>query len=194
MGRSPGAKKSPRNPRRIRRPHLPRWLSGKQAQIHADALSDLILARVNEPAEAREFVKVRYRDRLATHIRMAPRHALLFSSLSVISISSGVAASTLAAAGKANSAWVFALGLLVAGSTALNQIGKFGQRSAVRFRAANALRQEGWDFAIGRGRYEGLSYEAGEAFGAFYDAVWQIERPADALAEGEPEASEHNRQ
>ena len=127
---------------------------------------------------------------------MAPRYSLLFSLLSITSIAAGVGASTLAAAGEASSGWVLALGLLVAGTTALNQIGKFGQRSVVRYRAANALRQEGWDFAVGRGRYEGLEYSTsegarhvdGEAFGVLYDAVWQIERPADAIVESEPDS------
>jgi hypothetical protein len=160
---------------------IPRWVSRKEAMAQASELAGLVLQKVDSPEEARAFVDKRFRDRLATHMRMAPLHGLTASALNIVAITGGVAASSLAAAGEATSGWVIGLGLLVAAASAVNQIGKFGQRAAVRFRAANALRQEGWDFVVGRGRYLTLSGEA--AFGAFYDAIWQHERPAEAIAE-----------
>jgi hypothetical protein len=120
------------------------------------------------------------------HLTVAPRQELAFGVFSVLSIAGGVAVSTVSASGESQSGWVIALGLIVAASTAINQITRTGQKSAVRYRAGNALRREGWDYVMGRGRYVNLSDPKAE-FEAFYDAVWDIERPADLTVELESE-------
>lgn len=119
------------------------------------------------------------------HLTVAPRENIAFGSLSIVSVAAGVAVSSLAD----NQDVVFGLGLLIAASSAANQVWKFGPRSAVRFRSGNALRQEGWDFVMGRGRYI-TAKDNEEAWKAFYDVVWQIERASDAMVEADPEGGQ----
>jgi hypothetical protein len=168
-----------------------RLMPGKaRAKLQADEVTELVLGKLDSHDEKRKFIDLRYRDRLATHLRMAPFHQRASSVLNMVALAGAAAVTTLAAGGDPGSGWVIGLGLLVAGCTALNQVGQFGRRSALRFRAANGLRQEGWDFAVERGRYIEANYQDGSAFGLFYDTVWQIERPADEISETVPESSE----
>lgn len=155
------------------------------AHVQATQLSDLILKKTNEldaAEEAKEFVCSRFEQRMEQHLKVAPWQGRLFFFFSVLSISAGVASSTLGASGSAKSGAVIALGLIVAASTAINQIAKFGQKSAIRFRAGNGLRREAWDYVMGQGRYEHVP-DAEQQFRLFYNAIWEIERPADLTVE-----------
>jgi hypothetical protein len=92
-----------------------------------------------------------------------------------------VATSTLAAGGHTDSTLIVILGFLVAGATGLNQIFKFANRSAVRFRAGNELRREAWDYIFDQGDYKQKSPQ--EAFDFFYGKIWIIEAPVDKSVE-----------
>lgn len=132
--------------------------------------------------EREQFVDSRFKDRMITHLVQAPKFMVWFHVLSVVAIVGATAVSGLGG----EVGWlVTLLGVVIALATAINQAGRLGQRSAVRFTAGNALRKEGWDYVMGRGRY--LNKEGAPAFALFYDAVWEIERPADAIVEAEPE-------
>ena len=159
----------------------------RRAESQAEEIVALILPKLAAEGllddARRTFVASRFRDRMITHLGVAPRQNLAFGMLSLVSIAGGVAVSSLATE---DSDVVFWLGLVIAAATTLNQIWKFGPRAAVRFRSGNALRQEGWDYVMGRGRYKRKPPD--EAWDAFYDTVWQIERASDAMVEADPES------
>jgi hypothetical protein len=163
----------------------------RKAEGQADELVTLMLERLQQDqvtdAAAIKFVRSRFRDRMVSHLSIAPWHGFAFSTLSLISIAGAVAISSLAASGDTTSGLVVALGLLIAATTAMNQIWQFQKRSTTRFRAGNSLRQEGWDYVTKQGRY--AMCEPGDSFGIFYDAVWRIEAPADAISEAETDTS-----
>jgi cytochrome c biogenesis protein CcdA len=162
-------------------------LSRKRAEQSATKLTKHVLRRIQADEDRRAFVGQRYAERLTMHTYMAPRHSAIAMTLTVIAVAGGAATSTLAATGNTDSGWLIGLGLLIVLTGAVNQVGRFGQRAAARFQAGNALRREGWDFALSEGRYAGLDDE--KAFSAFYAMVWTVEQPADALAEAPPEAT-----
>jgi hypothetical protein len=170
-----------------RRPFLRRlvYRRGSEAESQADELCMLIMRKIEGaalPEGARDFVQSRFKERMQRHLEVAPWQARAFLLLSVVSIAGGVAASTLGASGESSSGWVVGLGLLIAAATAINQISKVGPHSATRFHVGNALRREGWDFVMDRGRYVGVT-DVKARFAAFYDAVWAIERLADLTVE-----------
>jgi LPXTG-motif cell wall-anchored protein len=162
-------------------------LSRRRAEQSATKLTEYVLRRIPSEEDRRAFVGQRYAERLTMHTYMAPRHSAIAMALTVIAVGGGAATSTLAATGDTESRWLIALGLLIAFTGAVNQVGRFGQRAAARFQAGNALRKEGWDFALRQGRYARLDDET--AFSTFYAMVWTIEQPADALAEAPPEGT-----
>lgn len=138
----------------------------RAAMQEAEKLRDLILGRLppsdRDPlARAHsDFVQHRFRERFQRYAGQAPWYGTAFNALSLGSIVAALASSGLAAAANSGNQtyvrWlVFAFGLLVAGLTGVNQLWRPAQRSTSRYRAANALRQEGWDFALGLGRYAG---------------------------------------
>jgi hypothetical protein len=163
----------------------------KAAHRQAEELDELILRRVKATSGDRDalerFVHSRFRERMIRHLTVAPRFAWGHTILGVIAIAGGVATSTLAAGDNANSILVVVVGLVVASAGALGQIFKYGMRSTVRFRAGNDLRHEGWDYALGKGKYAGMTDS--QALDHFYARIWEIEAPADASVElDEPQA------
>jgi hypothetical protein len=137
----------------------------RAARDEANRLATLVLARMPSAAEDPhrdahdEFVSHRFAPNLEAYAAQAPRYGVAFNALSLGSIvaalgSSGLAASAGDRAAAEEVRWiVFGLGLVVAGFTAINQLWRPAQRSTSRYRAANALRENGWDFALERGRY-----------------------------------------
>jgi hypothetical protein len=139
----------------------------RAARDEADRLATLILARMPSSAEDPhrdahdQFVSHRFAPNLEAYAAQAPRYGVAFNALSLGSIVAALGSSGLAASAEDRAAaeevrWiVFGLGLVVAGFTAINQLWRPAQRSTSRYRAANALRLHGWDFALERGRYAG---------------------------------------
>ena len=135
----------------------------RAAREDAEQLQGSILARLpkeeNPYHEAQElFVRRRFTKQLARYAWEGRRDGFAFTFLSLGSIGAALASSGLAAAvnqhNKGTVRWlIFAFGLVVALLTTTNQLWKPGQRSNRGFRAANALRQHGWDFALARGLY-----------------------------------------
>jgi len=162
-------------------------LPGHNATSQARELYDLILPKLqnlNNPGAIEKFVQSRFEARMASHLKRAPWLGYAHTAIGVIAIGGAVATSTLAAGGHTDSTLILILGFLVAAATGLNQIFKFANRSAVRFRAGNELRREAWDYIFDRGDYEKQSPQ--EAFDSFYDKIWRIEAPVDASVELEP--------
>jgi hypothetical protein len=165
---------------------------GRNARVQAEQLNELLQKKVEHIGNAeavRLFVTSRFQARMASHLTRAPWLGYAHTALGVTAIMAGVATSTLAAGAgpDANSTLVVVLGLLVAGTTALNQIFKFAKRSAARFRAGNQLRQQAWDYIFGRGCYAEKSDK--DAFFLFYSKIWAIEAPVDASVEFDEEGA-----
>jgi len=166
------------------------------AKAETTRLEGLIVDRLPSEDPRREahkrFVVDRFSKHLYAYARQAPWYGGVFNVLSLGAIvaalgSSGLAASASAEASTEEVRWtVFGLGLLVAAFTAINQLWRPAQRGTSRYRAANALRQQGWDFALARGRYAETNYS-----GAGGDS--KATEGAQAEADSSPEGNDvHN--
>jgi hypothetical protein len=122
---------------------------------------------------------------LAVYLQRAPRYQFRFTVLTVVAIGAGFATSGVAAA-SGNTSWakwvVFTLGLLVAVVNSVQQNWKPSQRSASEFKAAAALKNEGWNFVYKRAAYAAVT-DDGATWGVFVDAVNGILQAAESLDE-----------
>lgn len=186
--------------------HYPSNLYPKNAATQARELADLIVGRLaelpesaigeaNPPvaqhrlsrrpltrAEAETFVRSRFSVRMAADLRTGPLHSFFYVLSNLVAVAGGSATAALAATGYSHSPAVLVIGIAVAISAGFSQLFRFGERSRVRYRAGNQLRQEGWDYVMGRGRYRETD-DPREAFRKFYDVFWEIEAPVDRSVE-----------
>jgi hypothetical protein len=130
----------------------------------------------------KDFVRHRYWRPFDHSVRSSFFFAFAFTSLTVTAIAAGLASSVLATTSWDGKDVVIAiLGLLAAISTAINRLWRPGLRSAMRHRAANELRREGWAFVRGQGRYADI--RAKNRVDAFFVAIESINRVVEELDE-----------
>jgi hypothetical protein len=155
------------------------------------------------------FLTHRFERPLLRHRKWGAWYGRIFTSLSLAAIVAGTASSAIKTNKDivADQNWILiVLGLVVAITTAVNQLWKPGLRSVGSHRAGNALLREGWDFTKGRGRYQeapGRKRAFGlgrgrpkeitnatweKAFALFVDQVREIQAQVDAIDEVQAEA------
>lgn len=135
------------------------------------------------------FLAFRFEVPFLRHGKRGPLYGRAFTSLSVAAIAAGVASSAISANPDSAESlrWLlFALGLVVAIVTSINQLWKPAQRSVGAYRAGNALRREGWDYVNGRGRFQGLTDER-KAYDLLLDQIREIQAQVDSIDEVQAE-------
>jgi Protein of unknown function (DUF4231) len=184
---------------------------GQKRRAEATCLRREIEHRVGEADNDRQdcFLVHRFEATLLRHRKWGPWYGRIFTGLSLLAIAAGAVSSALSSDPETATDrhwYIFALGLAVAITTAINQLWKPGMRSVASHRAGNALLREGWDFVKARGRYRDAEaarqtfgrgrgrhqhmavLEREKAFGLFVDQIREIQAQVDAIDEVQAEA------
>jgi hypothetical protein len=161
----------------------------------ATELGDDVLKRLGaSPKDGQlNFVVYRFVSRLSWFGRRSLSQNRYHTMIALTVIAAGLLTSGLTAFTDAGglSGWqrglVIALGVVVGVGTGLTQILRPAQRSVAYQQAYERLLTEGWEFVLGRGRYEQTS-DIDDAFEAFVDAVLDIDaRAGKAYELSEPQ-------
>jgi hypothetical protein len=124
----------------------------------------------------RAFLYYRFALPFAQYRRGDRFYNYLDTTLNLVSLFAGIAASLVAAL-EAPKQFTIALGVLIAACQTLSQWLKPGQRASQRGRAASELRSEAWDLLQGRDRYRGKNFY--HAWDIFCDQIDKVEERED---------------